>query len=220
MESAEYHRLSKRLSPQLLLSHQMTSGQELIPSITPSSRNLFQLPIITHMQEEFPSFVFLLQQQSSTVVQENSIRQISSPDPKTEILQTEINYLQRQHAEAIAIGDFTQQLAAERAIATKLQAIELRQDEQKPSQIQISDRPKFENQSETSVIPTVISEKSLVDRQIRGLLKKHVKHLQEHARKEPRKKQIIHSVEDLRRLSTSFFETKIFFDTFISFQFR
>ena len=128
-------------------------------------------------------------------------------DPqKAQILQTEINYLRRQHAEAIAIGDFTQQLAAERAIDDKLQAIERLEDRQKPGETEIA------NQSKTSIVSSTISEKSSVDRQIRGLLKKHLKPIQKLLRSGQREslgQEILHSVEDLRRLSKnlSFEET-------------
>jgi O-acetylhomoserine/O-acetylserine sulfhydrylase-like pyridoxal-dependent enzyme len=201
IQSAEYQLLSKRVSPHLLLLHQLTSGQELIPSVTPSSRTLFQLAIETHIQQEFPPETFLLQHQTSADFQTNFTQPISSSDSKSQILQTEINYLQKQHAEAIAIGDFTQQLAAERAISNKLQIIEYLEDKQKSlkiSQTQIPDHSTIENQEST------ISEKSLianqVDQQIRGLLKKHVKLLRKRIRND---KQTIHSVEDLRQLSIS-----------------
>jgi len=201
IQSAEYQRLSKRVSPHLLLLHQLTSGQELISSITPCSRNLFQLEIKTHIQQEFPSEKFLLQPESSAVFQKDFTQEMSSSDFKTQILQTEINYLQKQHAEAIALGDFTQQLAAERAISNKLQIIEYLQDKQKSlkiSQTKIPDHSTIENQEST------ISNKSLianqVDQQIRGLLKKHVKLLRKRIRND---KQTIHSVEDLRQLSIS-----------------
>src|SRR5271170_1824263 len=73
IQSAEYKHLSKRISPHLLLLHKFTSGQELIPSITPSSLNLFQLEIKTHIQQEFPSQTFLLQHQSSVIFQQDLI---------------------------------------------------------------------------------------------------------------------------------------------------
>lgn len=179
IQSAEYDRLSKIVSPHLLILHEFTSGQELIPSISPSSRNLFQLEIKTHIQQEIPSETFFLQPQSSTNFQKDFTREISSSNSKTQILQTEINYLQKQHAKAIAIGDFTQQFAAERAIANKIQ------EKQKP----------LDHQKST------ISEKSLItnktDQQIREVLKKHIKLL----RKESLNKQMIHSVAELRQLS-------------------
>jgi hypothetical protein len=218
IQSAEYQLLSKRVSPHLLLLHQLTSGQELIPSVTPSSRTLFQLAIETHIQQEFPPETFLLQHQTSADFQTNFTQPISSSDSKSQILQTEINYLQKQHAEAIAIGDFTRQLAAERAISNKLQTIKYVQEKPqslKTSQVEISDSIEH-NPSKTSLIPSTISEKSLitnsVDQQIRGLLKKHAKLLRQRIRNNKSKlseddqkefldKQIIHSIEDLRDLS-------------------
>ena len=189
IQSDEYRRLSKRVSPQLLILNRITSGQELIPSIVPSSCNLFQLAIKTEIQQEVPPSLFLVQNQASAIYQKDFTEQI---------LQTEINYLQKQHAEAIAIGDFAQQLAAERAIADKIQTIGHLQDEQKPSET------KMPEQSKTSIVSSAISEKSLVDQQIRGLLKKHLKPIQNLIRnnqKESLSKEIIHSIEDLRRLS-------------------
>jgi hypothetical protein len=196
IQSAEYERLSKRVSPQLLLLNQITSGQELIPSIAPSSCNLFQLAIKTDIHQEVPSSIFLVQNQTSASYQKDFTEQIAPLNSKTQILQTEINYLQKQHAEAIAIGDFTQQLAAERAIADKIQTIKHLQDKSSETEI-----PK---QSKTPIVPSAISEKSLVDQQIRGLLKKHLKPIQKLIRnnqKESLSKEIIHSIEDLRRLS-------------------
>jgi hypothetical protein len=124
-----------------------------------------------------------------------------------QILQTEINYLQKQHAEAIIIGDFNQKLAAEQAISIKFQTIERLQ----------------EKQESIEHISPAVSEKSLteneVDEQIRRLLKNHVKLLRkrlqtdtdeissihsEQYQKESLQKQILHSVEDLRQLSINF----------------
>jgi len=212
LQSAEYNRLSQRVSPHLLVLHQFTSGQELIPSISPSSRHLFQLEIKTHIQQELPSQIYLLQHRSSVDFQKDLTQQISSSDSKTQILQTEINYLQKQHAEAIAIGDFTQQLAAERAISNKLQTIEQLYEKQKTLKISQTEIP-HQSSAEISIISSNISQKSLitnpVDQQIRELLKKHITLLRKRIRndksklneKESLDKQIIHSVEDLRELS-------------------
>jgi len=214
IQSAEYNRLSKRVSPHLLVLHQFTSGQELIPSKIPSCRNLIQLEIKPHIQQEVPFQTFLLQPQTSATFQKDFTQQISSSDAKTQILQTEIDYLQKQHAEAIAIGDFTQQLAAERAISSRFQTIKHLPEKQKTLKI-IPNQSTIDNQesSETSLISSAISDKSLVtnqvDQQIRELLKKHVKILRKRIRndkskldqKESLDKQVIHSVEDLRQLS-------------------
>jgi hypothetical protein len=207
IQSIEYQRLSKRVSPQLLLLNQITSGQELMPAITPSSCNLFQLAMKTEIQQELSSPIFLVQDQTSAIYQKDFTEQIASLNPKAQILQTEINYLKRQHAEAIAIGDFSQQLAAERAIANKLQMIKNPQDQQKLDQKEISDHSMLDNQSKTSIVSSAISEKSLVDQQIRGLLKKHLKPIQKRIRNDQKQslsKEIIHPVEDLRRLSIFF----------------
>jgi hypothetical protein len=207
IQSIEYQHLSKRVSPQLLLLNQITSGQELMPAITPSSCNLFQLAMKTEIQQELSSPIFLVQDQTSAIYQKDFTEQIASLNPKAQILQTEINYLKRQHAEAIAIGDFSQQLAAERAIANKLQMIKNPQDQQKLDQKEISDHSMLDNQSKTSIVSSAISEKSLVDQQIRGLLKKHLKPIQKRIRNDQKQslsKEIIHSVGDLRRLSIFF----------------
>jgi hypothetical protein len=165
----------------------------------------------TEIQQELSSPIFLVQDQTSAVYQKDFTEQIASLNSKAQILQTEINYLKRQHAEAIAIGDFSQQLAAERAIANKLQTIENLQDQQKLDQKEISDHSMFNNQSKTSIVSSAISEKSLVDQQIRGLLKKHLKPIQKRIRNDQKQslsKEIIHSVEDLRRLSIFFPQKK------------
>jgi hypothetical protein len=212
LQSAEYNRLSKHLSPHLLVLHEFTSGQELIPSISPSSHNIFQLEIKTYIQQEFSSQIYLLQHQSSVDFQKDLIQQFSSSDSKTQILQTEINYLQKQHAEAIAIGDFTQQLAAERTISNKLQIIKQLYEKQKTLKISQTEIPD-QLSTETSIISSNVSQKSLitnpVDQQIRELLKKHIKLVRKRIRndksklnqKESLDRQIIHSVEDLRELS-------------------
>ena len=194
IQSAEYRRLFKRVSPQLLSVNQMTSGQELIPGVLALSRHLFQLPIKTRMEQETPSELFLIQNQSSAIYQ-----QISNLDLESHIRQIEINYLQKQHAHATAIGDFAQQLAAERAIASKIPL-----EKQATSTAQISDDIKLAHQPETSLVSSVVNEKSDIDQQIRGLVKKRMKSLQEQIRtdpSEPLDRKTIRSVEDLRRLS-------------------
>lgn len=182
IQSSEYNRLSKHISPHLLILHEYTSGQELISLTPPSIRNLFQLGTQTHIQQELPSQTYLLQRQSSINFQKDF------SNPKTQILQTEINYLQKQHAEAIARGDLTQQLAAERAISNKLQTME-----------QFQEKP----------IPPVQQQSSITnktDQQIHELMKKHVKSIQRHIRSSKSKlnQKTIHSVENLRQLSINF----------------
>jgi len=166
LQSAEYNRLSKHVSPHLLVLHQFTSGQVLIPSIPPSSRNLFQLEIKTQIEQELPFQTFLFQHQSSINFQKDFNQQISSSsNSKIQILQIEIDYLQKQHAEAIALGDFTQQLAAEQAISNKLQTIEYLQEKQKV----LTHEESF------------ITNKT--DQQIHELLKTHMKSLRKLIRK-------------------------------------
>ncbi|CAF0967334.1 unnamed protein product [Adineta steineri] len=202
IQSIEYENLSKCVSPHLLLLHKFTSGQELIPSISSSSTNLFQLETKTHVDQELSFQTFLLQSQSSASFQKDSIEQYASLDLKTQILHIEIMYLQKQHAEAIAVGDFSQQLAAEQIISTKLQLI-------KQSQIEIQDSSSMTNQqsvkynkSKTSIISTSISRKSLptneTDEQIRKLLKNHIKSLQTRIENDESK---LSSIEGFRQLN-------------------
>lgn len=194
LQSAEYQRVSKRVSPQLLAVNHITSGQELIPAVLPSSKHVFQVPIETRMQQEIPSEIFLIENQSSVIYQ-----QISALDLESRIRQMEIDYLQKQHAQAVAIGDLAQQLAAERAIASKIP-----REKQTTAMRQISDDTKIADQPGPSMVPSVIHEKPLVDQQIRGLVKKHMKSLKEQIRidpLEPLDRRTIRSVEDLRRLS-------------------
>ena len=212
-QSIEYEYLSQQVSPHLLTLHQITSGQVLIPGIPSSSRDLLQLPITIHIEEEHPPDIYILEPQSS-----NRLQQIPSTDLKTRILQTEIDYLQKQLAEATANGDLTEQLAAERAISAKLKALAHLREKQKPSQIVIQEHSTLdpsdqmdEKQSKTSILSSTISEKSntknQIDQQIRGLVKKHVKQLQKHLQENTSKsdqKDIIHSVKDLRQLSIFF----------------
>jgi hypothetical protein len=218
IQSAEYQRLSKRISPHLLLLNKITSGQELIPSLIPSSVKRFQLEVETHIQQELPSQIFLLQDQSATTFQKDFIQQSLSTDPidpKTQMLQTEIDYLQKQHAESISIGDFTQKLAAEQAMSVKFQAIERLQNSLQITQTQTQDPSTIDNRQSLEHISSTNSEKSLtpnqVDEQVRGLLKDHVKLLQKHIQNEKSKlsetqtdaeeMSSTHSVEDLRQLS-------------------
>jgi hypothetical protein len=195
IQSIEYERLSKRVSPHLLFLHQFTSGQELIPSATSSSVNLFQLETKAYIDQEPPSEIFLLQHPPSAVFQRDSIQQISLFDLKAQTLQIEINYLQKQQAEAIAVGDFTRQLAAEQAITLKLEAI------QGKSKLltEIQD-PIEHDKSEVSITSSTISNQSLsanqVDEQIRGLLKKLSS-----PHSEQNEKESLHSIEDLHQLS-------------------
>ncbi|CAF1261150.1 unnamed protein product [Adineta steineri] len=202
IQSIEYENLSKCVSPHLLLLHKFTSGQELIPSITSSSTNLLQSETKAHVNQELSFQTFLLQSQSSANFQKDSIEQYASLDLKTQVLHTEIMYLQKQHAEAIAVSDFSQQLAAEQIISTRLQRI-------KQSQIEIQDSTSMTNQqsvkynkSKTSIISTSISRKSLptneTDEQIRKLLKNHIKSLQMRIENDESK---LSSIEDFRQLN-------------------
>ncbi|CAF1497745.1 unnamed protein product [Adineta steineri] len=202
IQSIEYENSSKCVSPHLLLLHKFTSGQELIPAITSSSTNLLQLETKAHVDQELSFQIFLLQSQSSASFQKDSIEQYASLDLKTQILHIEIMYLQKQHAEAIAVGDFSQQLAAEQIISTKLQLI-------KQSQIEIQDNSSMTNRqsvkynkSKTSIISTSISRKSLptneTDEQISKLLKNHIKNLQTRIDNDESK---LSSIEDFRQLN-------------------
>ncbi|CAF3003205.1 unnamed protein product, partial [Rotaria sp. Silwood2] len=187
IQSAQYERLSKRISPNLLVLHKLTSEQELIPSILPCSVKLHQLEIQTSIQQESPYQLFHFQYQSTTNFQKDFIQQISSLDSidsKQRILQNEINYLHKQYNEAIVIGDFTRQLAAEQIISNKFQMIESFQEKeksQKTSPIEIQIPSMIDNQqsiehkkSKTSIKSSKISEKSLdtnqVNEQIHELL--------------------------------------------------
>jgi len=194
IQSIEYEHLSKRVSPHLLSLHQFTSGQELIPSATSSSVNLFQLETKAYIDQELSYETFLLQHPSSAVFQRDSIQQISSSDLKAQILQIEINYLQKQQAEAIAVGDFTRQLAAEQAISIKLEAIQYLQE--KPKLLTEIQDPIEHDKSEASITSSTISNQSLsanqVDEQIRGLLKTLQKSIQNDESKLPK----IHNESD------------------------
>lgn len=193
---AHYQRLSKGVSPPLLQTHQMISAQELIPTIPPLSRHLFQIPIETRIEEEIPAELFLIENQSIAISQ---TEEISTFDRESQIRLIQINYLRKQQAQAFALGDVAQQLAAEQAIASKLPVAQ-----PEVSVIRTSDSAKLENQPETSMTPSIVHKRSLVDQQIRGLVKKHVKSLQDHIRtdpSEPLDRKTIHSLEDLRRLS-------------------
>ncbi|CAF5046320.1 unnamed protein product, partial [Rotaria sp. Silwood1] len=53
-QRSQYERLSKRISPHLLILHKLTSQQELLPPIIPYSTILHQLEIQTFMQQESP----------------------------------------------------------------------------------------------------------------------------------------------------------------------
>ncbi|CAF4669063.1 unnamed protein product [Rotaria sp. Silwood1] len=198
IQSVQYERLSKRISPHLLILHKLTSQQELIPSIIPCSAILHQLEIQTFIQQESPYQMFHFQYQSSTNFQKDIVQQISSFDSidsiNHQILQTEINYLQKQYDEASVIGDFTQQLAAEHIISNKLQMIESFQEQeksQKDSQIEIQISSTIDNQqsveykkSKTSIKSSTINEKSLdtnqINEQIHELLNNYDTILQKH----------------------------------------
>ncbi|CAF1549019.1 unnamed protein product, partial [Rotaria sp. Silwood1] len=65
-ESVQYERLSKRISPHLLILHKLTSQQDLLPPIIPYFAILHQLEIQTFMQQESPYQMFHFQYQSST----------------------------------------------------------------------------------------------------------------------------------------------------------
>ncbi|CAF3617508.1 unnamed protein product [Rotaria sp. Silwood1] len=111
-----------------------------------------------------------------------------------QILQTKINYLQKQYDEAIVIGDFTRQLAAEHIIPNKLQMIESFQEQeqsQKDSQLEIQIPSTIDNQqsveykkSKTSIKSLIINEKSLdtnqINEQIHELLNNYDTILQKH----------------------------------------
>ncbi|CAF3716426.1 unnamed protein product [Rotaria sp. Silwood1] len=153
-QRSQYERLSKRISPHLLILHKLTSQQELIPSIIS-----YSIDSINH-----------------------------------QILQTKINYLQKQYDEAIVIGDFTRQLAAEHIIPNKLQMIESFQEQeqsQKDSQLEIQIPSTIDNQqsveykkSKTSIKSLIINEKSLdtnqINEQIHELLNNYDTILQKH----------------------------------------
>ncbi|CAF3715255.1 unnamed protein product [Rotaria sp. Silwood1] len=66
IQSVQYERLSKRISPHLLVLHKLTSQQELITSIISCSAILHQLEIQTFMQQESSYQMFHFQYQSST----------------------------------------------------------------------------------------------------------------------------------------------------------
>ncbi|CAF3503908.1 unnamed protein product [Rotaria sordida] len=198
IQSVQYERLSKRISPHLLVLHKLTSEQELIqPSIIPCPVKLYQLEIKTSVQQESLYEMFHFQYQSSINFQKDFIQQISSLDSidlKNQILQIEINYLQKQYDESIAIGDFTRQLATEQIISNKLQFIESFQEKeksQKINEIEIQIPSIINNQqlsehkkSKTSIKISKINEKSLdtnqVNEQIHELLKNYDKILQKH----------------------------------------
>lgn len=183
-QSAEYARLAKHVSPQLLISNQITSGQELISEITLSTRTLFQLPIDIHVEEENIPETYLLQSKS-----QDSLQQIVPTDFQSQLLQKQIEYLQQQHAEAVTNNDLTQQIAAERALEDKLKRFTKLQ----PKSIQV--------ESSSLVSSKRSARLSSVDQQIRGLMKKHVKQLQKRVQDKNHEKEIIHVVKDLRQLS-------------------
>ncbi|CAF0920812.1 unnamed protein product [Adineta ricciae] len=123
IQSNEYERLSKRVSPNLLLLHEITSGQQLISLTAPSLLNHFQLGIKCMIHQELSSQVFLLRRQSSAF-RKDYTEQLSSLDPTdttVQTIRTEITYLQRKYDEAVAVGDISQQLAAKQIISAKMQ---------------------------------------------------------------------------------------------------
>jgi len=110
-------------------------------------------------------------------------------DFQSQLLQKQIEYLQRQHAEAVTNNDFTQQIAAERALEDKLKRFTKLQ----PKSIRV--------ESSSLVTSKRSARLSSVDQQIRGLMKKHVKQLQKRVQDKNHEKEIIHVVKDLRQLS-------------------
>ena len=199
IQSYNYDRLSRDVSLDLISLHHFTSGQVSFPSIKPLSLHQFQLPTRISVREEHSFDSYLLRSSQTTKI-EQEILSIPT-DTKKQILQQQILYLQKQHADAVALGDFAQQLAAERAIENKLQRIE-GQHLIAPSHISLLSA----TTSETSVAP------SHIDRQVRGVLKSHVRSLQTKMQKLPRDhredskplevyNKMVNSVEDLRQLS-------------------
>ncbi|CAF1625727.1 unnamed protein product [Rotaria magnacalcarata] len=119
IQSVQYERLIKQMPSNLLLLHGLHSDQEVLPSIIPCSTKLFKLETNASIEQE-PQF-------ERNHFQTDFIQQISSFDPidsKIQILQTEINFLEKQYYESIVVGDFTRQLAVEQALAAKLQIME------------------------------------------------------------------------------------------------
>lgn len=98
------------------------SSQQIIPPIKSHLANVFQLEMPSTIEQESSFQIFNFQYGSQTKFQP-----VSTMNSKIRILQTEINFLKKQYDESIVTGDFTRQSAAEQAIATKLQNIELLQ---------------------------------------------------------------------------------------------
>ncbi|CAF4553692.1 unnamed protein product [Rotaria socialis] len=120
IQSVQYERFIKHIPSNLLLLHGLHSDQEVLPSIIPCSTKLFKLETKTSIEQE-PQF-------ERNHFQTDFIQQISSSfdpiDSKIQILQTEINFLEKKYYESIVVGDFTRQLAVEQALAVKLQIME------------------------------------------------------------------------------------------------
>ena len=198
-QSARYERLSKNISPHLLLLHKLTSGQQLVPYTIPCSAKQFQLEIKPSIQLEFASEIFLLKYQSSVKYQNDVLQQISFAEPidsKMKILKTEIDYLKKQYAESIAIDDYAQQLATEQTISSKLQIIEslhekqqLLKDSKKETRIyspvdnQVStDNTKLKASIRSSTVIKTFLDADQFNKQIREVLKAYVNILHKHIR--------------------------------------
>ena len=95
LQSPEYERRSERISPQLLALHKLTSGQTVM-SASPDAETKSPQPRLT----------------------ENFV------EPKTQLVQTKLIYLQTEQAEAIATSDLAQQIAIERAIHSRIQMMQ------------------------------------------------------------------------------------------------
>ncbi|UJR31391.1 hypothetical protein I4U23_018885 [Adineta vaga] len=170
----------------------------------------------------------------SNQVQENyqpsltELKQRDFANSKSQILQSEITYLQKQYNEAVAVGDISQQQATKQAISAKIQEnkpeIETNLGETLNRSLTPNQQSVEYDESNVSKISPTLTNRSHsiyeIDQQIGELLTNQVKLLQEqtqndqsngrqslhldHKEQENQHREIINSVTDLRQLNDDF----------------